>query len=301
MSKEGKDILTKEEQKAKDYLDKNYGEILPEDTSKEEADAAFEKMAKTPVQGGKETDKLTVSEFAQRVRERYPDAKDYQEASDEDLTNAMVEKYPVYRKNIDFSTVGEKAVKKKESSESFSEKTPDPLNPNMEFPSTTEEAVYSSESPLEPEEKFSLEQLKRGEDVFNSWKKRLEPEFPMALNEVPFKPTEDIVDYTAYEEEEYQTVLKDLKEAEAEISVLEGKEIDPRSKVKFGALVPTSELTDEELKTMKEYRNTKYKVSELKNKKEKIELKRKDAEFASVASTKFPSMYREVVEKYGAA
>jgi len=45
----------------------------------------------------------TVQSFAEAVRNKYPESEMYKSMSDEDLTNAVVEKYPVYKDQIDFN------------------------------------------------------------------------------------------------------------------------------------------------------------------------------------------------------
>lgn len=106
-------------------------------------------------------DKITPTEFAKTIKEKYPQYKD---VDDSLLVSEIIEKYPVYKDKIDFSSttaaIQEESLKKKETTQSIQEGAPAAQGTASQSASAN---GSSSSGSKEPEAK-SLVDLKTSKD-----------------------------------------------------------------------------------------------------------------------------------------
>jgi hypothetical protein len=65
-------------------------------------------------------DKVSIEQFAQRIKEKYPQ---YKAVNDTDLVNKIVDKYPAYKDKIDFGG-GQKTAQKAAPAQQATQPTP---------------------------------------------------------------------------------------------------------------------------------------------------------------------------------
>lgn len=155
----------------------------------------------------------------------------------------------------------------------------------------------SSESPTErppfkydPEQEFSVEQLRRGEDYFN---KLLENPFP--INKVPFKEKEDVTGYTNLDEEHYQNDLSTIESSSKSIKELEQK----WGNILNVDAVHRRDLSGDHLKGVQEIDKHKRQLSDAQFRVDNINFKRQSAQNLSLLNNKYPEAYDEVALNYG--